>query len=210
MPGPGAEVIGEEELAGVGDVLRSGHLARYGPEAQFPAKVLRFEREVARLAGVERAVGVNSGTSALYLALAGLGIGPGDEVIVPGFTFVASISAIIHAGAHPVLAEVEGSFNFDPADVDARITPVPEPYSWSTCWETRPDWTSCARWPSVMGWRSSRTMPRRSAPGPGNVGRPAPRPAAGGPHPYRHRPVSLMPSGSSGRMPAPVTDASCR
>lgn len=123
MPGPGTEVIGEEELAGVREVLRSGYLARYGPEAGFPAKVLRFEREVARLAGVEHALAVNSGTSALYLALTGLGIGPGDQVIVPGFTFVASISAIIHAGAHPVLAEVDGSFNLDPADVEARITP---------------------------------------------------------------------------------------
>ena len=122
MPGPGLEVIGDEELAEVGEVLRSGHLARYGPEGGFPAKVLRFEREVARRAGVRHALGVNSGTSALYLALAGLGIGPGDEVVVPGFTFVASISAIAYAGAHPVLAEVDRSFNLDPADVEARIT----------------------------------------------------------------------------------------
>ena len=122
MPGPGLEVIGDEELAEVGEVLRSRHLARYGPEAGFPAKVLRFEREVARRAGVRHALAVNSGTSALYLALAGLGVGPGDEVIVPGFTFVASMSAVAYAGAYPVLAEVDGSFNLDPADVEARIT----------------------------------------------------------------------------------------
>ena len=53
----------------------------------------------------------------------GLGIGPGDEVIVPGFTYVASISAIVYARARPVLAEVDDSFNLDPADVEARITP---------------------------------------------------------------------------------------
>ena len=122
MPGPGLEIIGDEEMAEVGEVLRSGHLARYGPEGGFPAKVLRFEREVARRAGVRHALGVNSGTSALYLALAGLAVGPGDEVIVPGFTFVASMSAIVYAGARPVLAEVDGTFNLDPVDVEARIT----------------------------------------------------------------------------------------
>jgi len=66
---------------------------------------------------------MNSGTSALYSILACLGIGPGDEVIVPGFTFIASISSIVYARAVPVLAEVDASLNLDPADVEARITP---------------------------------------------------------------------------------------
>src|SRR5204863_5141819 len=65
----------------------------------------------------------NSGTSALLTALSGLGVGPGDEVIVPGYTFIASLSSIIYARAIPVLAEVDQTFNLDPADVRAKITP---------------------------------------------------------------------------------------
>jgi dTDP-4-amino-4,6-dideoxygalactose transaminase len=110
-------------LAEVAEVLASGHLSRYGPEdASFPAKVRTFEELVAGLSGTQYALAVNSGTSALYLALVGLGVGPGDEVIVPGFTFVATISSVIYARARPVLAEVDESFNLDPADVEARIT----------------------------------------------------------------------------------------
>jgi dTDP-4-amino-4,6-dideoxygalactose transaminase len=110
-------------LAEVAEVLASGHLSRYGPEdASFPAKVRNFEELVAGLAETKYALAVNSGTSALYLALVGLGIGPGDEVIVPGFTYVATISSVIYARARPILAEVDESFNLDPADLEARIT----------------------------------------------------------------------------------------
>ena len=123
MAGPGMEIVGLEELAQVREVLESGHLARYGPDRGFPAKVRAFEQEVMRRADVRHALAVNSGTSALYLALAGLGIGPGDEVIVPGFTFVASMSAVVYARARPVPAEVDLSFNLDPDDVEARIGP---------------------------------------------------------------------------------------
>jgi dTDP-4-amino-4,6-dideoxygalactose transaminase len=124
MPGPGIELIGAEELAEVREVIESGRLSRYGPDdASFPAKVRSFEEAVAERAGVGYALALNSGTSGLYVALAGLGIGPGDEVIVPGFTYVASISAIVHARARPMLAEVDGTFDLDPADVESRITP---------------------------------------------------------------------------------------
>lgn len=123
MPGPGLELVGAEELAEVTEVLASGHLSRYGPDdATFPAKVRRFEEIVAELAGTNHALALNSGTSGLFLALVGLGIGPGDEVIVPGFTYVATISAVIYARARPVLAEVDETFNLDPGDVEARIT----------------------------------------------------------------------------------------
>lgn len=123
MPGPGLDLLGPEELAEVAEVLASGHLSRYGPEdVSFPAKVRTFEELVADLSETKYALAVNSGTSALYLALVGLGIGPGDEVIVPGFTFVATISSVIYARARPILAEVDESFNLDPADVEARIT----------------------------------------------------------------------------------------
>jgi dTDP-4-amino-4,6-dideoxygalactose transaminase len=124
MPGPGLDVVGAEELAEVTEVIASRHLGRYGPDdASFPAKVRRLEEEVAQLSGAGYALALNSGTSGLLVILAALEIGPGDEVIVPGFTFVASISAIVYAGATPVLAEVDRTFDLDPADVEARITP---------------------------------------------------------------------------------------
>lgn len=125
MSGPGAALIGEEEIREVVSVLRSGYLSRYGPDDDpaFGATVLRLEQAIAKRCGVEHAVAVNSGTSALLCALSALGIGPGDEVIVPGFTYIASISAIAYSRAVPVLAEVDESFNLDPADVERRITP---------------------------------------------------------------------------------------
>jgi dTDP-4-amino-4,6-dideoxygalactose transaminase len=126
MPGPGVELIGEEEIAEVVEVLTNRSLSRYGndDDPRFGAKVQQVEREIAALAGVRFGLGVHGGgSSGLWLSLMALGIGPGDEVIVPGFTFVASISAIVYARALPVLAEVDDSFNLDPVDVEARITP---------------------------------------------------------------------------------------
>ena len=125
MPGPGLDLIGEEEIAEVVEVLRSRHVSRYGAhdDPTFGARVRRFEEEVASRVGVRHAIALNAGSSAIWIALAGLGIGPGDEVIVPGFTYVSSISAIIYARAIPVLAEVDETFNLDPVDVEARITP---------------------------------------------------------------------------------------
>jgi len=124
MPGPGLDLVGDEELAELADVIRSGRLSRYGPDDDtFPAKVHTFEASVAERAGVGHALAVNAGTSALLLALIGVGVGPGDEVIVPGFTYVATISTVVYARAVPVLAEVDATFDLDPADVEARITP---------------------------------------------------------------------------------------
>src|SRR5262249_15072715 len=129
MPGPGMELLGEEEIQEVLEVLRGGYLFRYGislgaeVDPRFKGKVYQVEREIADYCGVRHAVAVNSGTSALLTALCGLGVGPGDEVIVPGYTFIASLSSIIYARAVPVLAEVDRSFNLDPADVRAKITP---------------------------------------------------------------------------------------
>lgn len=123
MPGPGLDLIGDEELAQLADVIRSGRLSRYGPDdASFPAKVRHLEEAIAERAGVRHALAVNSGTSALFLALTGLGVGPGDEVIVPGFTYVATISSVVYARARPVLAEVDDTLNLDPVDVETRIT----------------------------------------------------------------------------------------
>ena len=124
MPGPGNDLIDEREVEAVARVLRSGYLGRYGPDddPEFGAEVLTLEQRIAELIGVRHAVAVNSGTSAIWTLISALGIGPGDEVIVPGFTFVASMSAIVYAGAKPVLAEVDDTFNLDPVDVEARIT----------------------------------------------------------------------------------------
>src|ERR1700682_5160704 len=128
MPGPGMDLIGEEEVQEVLEVLKSGYLFRYGislgdeVDPRFKAKVYQCEQEVAKYLGVSYGVAVNSGTSALLTALAGLGIGPGDEVIVPGFTFIASISSIVYAKGLPILAEVDRTFNLDPDDVRAKIS----------------------------------------------------------------------------------------
>ena len=113
-----------EELQEVTDVLSSHRLSRFGPnDGSFPAKVLQFEREVCRRSGAEYALAVNSGTSGLIVALLALGVGPGDEVIVPGFTFVATMSSVVYAGALPVLAEIDDTLNLDPASVDGSISP---------------------------------------------------------------------------------------
>src|SRR5256714_13727093 len=117
MAGPGLSLIGQEEIDEVLEVLSSGFLYRYGPDADpaFKARVRTLEDRVASRLGTHYAVAVNSGTSALNVILAGLAIGAGDEVIVPGFTYIASISAIVYAGALPVLAEVDDTLNLDPA-----------------------------------------------------------------------------------------------
>jgi dTDP-4-amino-4,6-dideoxygalactose transaminase len=128
MPGPGMEWIGEEEIQEVVDVLRGGYIYRYGvstgPDADrgFKGKVSQCEQEIANYAGVRYAVAVNSGTSALLAALVGLGVGPGDEVIVPGFTYIASISSVVYCKAIPVLAEIDETFNLDPEDLKRKIT----------------------------------------------------------------------------------------
>jgi len=129
MPGPGMDIIGEEEIKEVMEVLKTGYLFRYGislgkdVDPRFLGKVYQCEKEIAEYAGVKYGVAVNSGTSALLTALCGLEVGPGDEVIVPGFTFIASISSIVYAKGIPVLAEVDKTLNLDPKDVEAKITP---------------------------------------------------------------------------------------
>jgi dTDP-4-amino-4,6-dideoxygalactose transaminase len=119
------ELIGEEEKQALLEVIEAGYLFRYGSldDPAFKAKVYQLEQEIAKLAGVRYAVAVNSGTSALQVVLSGLGVGPGDEVIVPGYTFIATMSSVIYARAIPILAEVDRSLDLDPADVRRKITP---------------------------------------------------------------------------------------
>src|SRR5579871_1880491 len=91
--------IDEEEINEVVETLRSGWLTT-GP------RVARFEKAFSEYVGAPHAVAVNSATAALHLALAGLGIGPGDEVITTPMTFCATVQAILHVGASPVLADI--------------------------------------------------------------------------------------------------------
>ncbi len=126
MPGPGIELVGAEEAAEVMEVLQSGYLSRYGPsdDPKFGAKVHHIEQTIAELSNVRYGLALHGGGSAaLWITLLSLGVGAGDEVIVPGFTYVASISAIVYTGATPILAEIDQTFDLDPADVEAKITP---------------------------------------------------------------------------------------
>lgn len=115
----GPSVIDEREIKAVNDVLRSGNLFRFVENSNVAA----FEKEATELLGVNYALMVNSGTSALICALTGLGIGPGDEVILPAYTFIATAAAIVAVGAVPVIAEIDNSLGMDPSDAVQKITP---------------------------------------------------------------------------------------
>jgi dTDP-4-amino-4,6-dideoxygalactose transaminase len=108
--------IGEEEIQEVVDVLRSGWLTT-------GSRVIQFEKDFAAYSGARHALAVNSCTAGLHLALAGLRIGPGDEVITTPLTFCATVNTILHVGATPVLADVDEHGNIDPASIAERITP---------------------------------------------------------------------------------------
>jgi perosamine synthetase len=109
--------VGDEETAAVMQVLRSGRLVQ-------GAEVAAFEEEFSAIVGANTCVAVNSGTSALHLGLLAAGIGPGDEVVVPSFTFAATANAVVMTGATPVFADIEpDTFCLDPDAVAAAVTP---------------------------------------------------------------------------------------
>ena len=122
---PGYEWIGEAEKEQINEVLETGIFFRYEfkGERKGVYKVREFEEKLAQYTGAVYAHAVTSGSAALKVALAALGVGPGDEVITQGFTFIATFEAIIEAGAVPVPAEIDDTLNMDPDDFEKKITP---------------------------------------------------------------------------------------
>ena len=109
--------VGEEEVAAAAEVIRSGWLTQ-------GERVQQFETAVAQYVGAGRAVAVSNCTTALHLALLAAGVRPGDEVICPAFSFIATANAIVHAGARPVFVDIDPrTYNIDPELVEAAITP---------------------------------------------------------------------------------------
>ena len=120
----GPQYYGEEERQQLQDVLTTRRPFRwYGPGDEPPMKVAAFEKEFAARIETRYALGVTSGTAALQCAMAALQIGPGDEVILPAWTWHSCYNAIVLAGALPVFAEIDQSFNIDASDIEGRITP---------------------------------------------------------------------------------------
>ena len=122
---PGFELFGDAERNGVREVLDTGVLMRYGfdPMRKGIWKALELESAVAARMGTPYAHAVSSGTAALTIALASAGVGAGDEVILPTFTFVASFEAVLALGAVPVLCDIDDTLTLDPVAVEAAITP---------------------------------------------------------------------------------------
>ena len=120
----GAELIGKEEREVVSEVIDRGVLFRYGfnEKRKNIFRVLEFEGEFRKYMGCSYALGVASGSAALRVALAALGMKRGDEIVTQSFTFVATVEAILEAGGVPIIAEVDKSLNLDPEDLEAKIS----------------------------------------------------------------------------------------
>jgi len=149
--------FGPEEESAVLAVLRSGHFAQ-------GERVREFEQAFAMSTGAEYAVATSGGTAALFLALRGHGVGPGDEVITSPMTFIATANAIVHAGAVPVFADVDVSLGLSVPAVARLIGPrtrgvVPV----RTCTAIRATSPRSSSWRPGMASRSSRTRARRWA-----------------------------------------------
>ena len=118
---PGVHYIDEKEIEAVNRVLRSHSLFRYyGVDLQ--KEVEMFESEFSQFLGVQHTLAVSSGTGALQTALSALGVGPGQEVIIPAYMWVSVLAAVVNHGAIPVLADINETFGLDPADLESRIT----------------------------------------------------------------------------------------
>ena len=122
---PGTELFGAEEKKEVMDVLETGILFRYGHDAQRAGhwKARDFENEVKKITGAKFAHALSSGSTAVATALAAAGLGAGDEIIVPPFTFIATIEAVLFVGAIPVFAEVDETLCLSAEGIRKAITP---------------------------------------------------------------------------------------
>ncbi|MDD5474939.1 MAG: DegT/DnrJ/EryC1/StrS family aminotransferase [Syntrophales bacterium] len=121
----GAELIGQEEIREVMEVMETGILMRYEFHDQRKGvyKVAEFERAFAEYLRVSHTLGVTSGSAALKVALTALDVGPGDEVIVPAFDFIATYEAVLEVGAIPVMTDIDDTFNLDPKAIEGRLSP---------------------------------------------------------------------------------------
>lgn len=122
---PGTELFDQREIDAVSDVLRRRMVHRYSSHAARKGvyRVSEFEEALAARVKSRHCLAVSNGTSALFVALKGLNIQPGDEVITSAFTFIATVEAIVGCGAIPVLADVDETLGIDAASVEAKITP---------------------------------------------------------------------------------------
>jgi perosamine synthetase len=139
--------INDDDIAAVVEVLRSGRLS-LGPVQD------RFERSVAEYCGVKHAVAVSSGTAALHLLVRASEIGPGDEVLVPSFTFAASVNCILYERAIPVFVDIEpDTYNLDPVDLECKITPRTRAIVAVDCFGHPADWQEIERIARAHGLR---------------------------------------------------------
>ena len=113
-------IIGKEEAEAVKRVIESGQLFRYRGGENGESDM--FEKEWGQKMGSKYTISMTSGTAALISGLAGMGVGPGDEVIVPAYTFMATASACLAVGAVPILADIDESLTVDPKDIERKIT----------------------------------------------------------------------------------------
>lgn len=118
----GSEELGAEEKERVLRVLEKKRIFRYLPAGIEGSEASALEEEYKAFLGTKYALAVNSGTSALICALVAAGVGPGHEVIIPAYTWIATAAAVAIVGAVPVLAEVDSSLTLDPADLEEKIT----------------------------------------------------------------------------------------
>jgi len=121
----GAELIGQEEIKEVVEILETGVLMRYGFDAQRKGmfKVREFEEAFAKYCGTNYALGVTSGSAALKVALTALDIGPGDDVLAPAFTFLATYEAVMEVGAITIMVDIDETLNLDPKEIAKKKTP---------------------------------------------------------------------------------------
>jgi len=118
----GTEIFGIEEIQALTDVIERKMIHRYGSHSVRSGRVEEFEEKAKKITGSNHALALTNGTAALIVALKGIGVGPGDEVITSPFTFIATIEAIVACGAVPILGEIEETLGLDPVSAEKLIT----------------------------------------------------------------------------------------